>query len=64
MIPTACLSDLADGDETHVVDGGDRSISLAASMLRAGHVVALPPDEGLGVAIGDRLRRAAQRPVS
>jgi L-threonylcarbamoyladenylate synthase len=27
-------------------------------------VVALPPDEGLGVAIRDRLRRAAHRRVS
>jgi L-threonylcarbamoyladenylate synthase len=26
-------------------------------------VVVLPPDEGLGVAVRDRLRRAAHRPV-
>jgi len=52
--------------------GGDMAV-LARSLYRCLRqadaealdvlVVALPPDEGLGVAIRDRLRRAAHRPV-
>lgn len=42
----ACIGD----DGIRVVDGSDRSIGIAVSMLRAGHLVALPTETVYGLA--------------
>ncbi len=49
------------GDGTRVVDGSDRSISLAVAMLRAGEVVAVPTETVYGLAADASNREAVLR---